>query len=181
MKPFSFLIAIFVALLTTGCGADNKPATSAGAKSDSTQVQSGTSAETSGIQSAPQSKESLAVAAFCPCVNSSLADMSPKVRRIVAEAGRHPQPLKVLGTELEKVTSAEEQNRLIREMERFQYDPVLQQCSENLKKQYQLDENDPATRDRLMEAAEENKECELVYALMRIALEQEKQTRQQRK
>ncbi len=122
----------------------------------------------------PPSKEAQATAELCDCVNTFLADMSPKVKQILINASKSDNPVQVLTTELQNVNSAEEQQRLAREFERFENDQQLQKCSDNIKKKYNLDENDKAAQQRVMKAAEENKNCEVLYALMKIGMQQEK-------
>lgn len=117
--------------------------------------------------------ETKATAELCSCVNTFLADMSPKVRQILIEASKSENPVQVLTSELQKVTSEEEQLRLAREFERFENDQQLQKCSDDIKKKYNLDENNKESQQRVLKAAEENKECEVVYALMKIGMQQQ--------
>lgn len=125
----------------------------------------------------PRDKEAQATAELCACVNSFLADMSPKVRQVIINASKSSTPLQTLSNELQQVQGAAEQERLIRELEKFESNSQLQRCSESIKEKYKLDENNEASRDKVLQAAREDKDCEVLYALMTIGLEQEKNAR----
>lgn len=120
-------------------------------------------------------KETQATAELCKCVNDYMGNMSPKVKEILIAAGKSENPVVVLTTELQKIRSEEEQQNLAREFQQFENNTQLQTCSEDVKKKYNLDEKDLQSRDRILKAAEKNKDCELVYALMKIGIQQERQ------
>jgi hypothetical protein len=163
---FTFLsVAISCGLFFVGCGANEKtPDTGDSAK------------ETSSIEKATEKapdNEIKAVDELCSCFNSFMANMSPRVKRILVDAGKSSHPEQVLPAELQKIKGVEEQERLVMEFEQFQNSDQLQQCSANIQQKYNLNEADTASRERILKIAGANKECEVVYALMKIGLSQQ--------
>jgi hypothetical protein len=161
------LLPVLVALATVGLGCN------ANENKTAEQEQTTTAAPDAKNSPAPAGdNETKATAELCACVNNYLADMSPKVKQILIDASKSENPVVVLTTELQKIRSEEEQQQLAREFQKFENDQQLQQCSEDVKRKYNLDENDLKSRDRLLTAAEQNKDCEVVYALMKIGQQQ---------
>jgi hypothetical protein len=178
-----FLPLLFASvILVFSCGSNNDKEVRRMPEKD-TAATSLPSASSGIVQTTPATsdKESAAIAELCTCVNSFLNDMSPQVRAVIVKAGKSSTPLQTLATEMQQIKGIEEQERLIREFDRFESDTQLQRCSESIKKKYNLDENDPASREKVLKAAGEKKECEVVYALMKIGMEQEKSARAIRK
>jgi hypothetical protein len=100
--------------------------------------------------------------------------MSPKVRQILIDASKSANPVVVLTTELQKINSEEEQERLATEFRKFESDPAMQRCSDDVTKKYGIDENNKESQQKVLKAAAENKACEVTYALMKIGLQYEK-------
>lgn len=171
MKKVFFSLFLTGTLLIVSCNSNETTTanTSTTTKNDTVETQQQGS-ETTIVEDT----ETKAATELCACVNSYVADMSPKVRQILIDASKSANPVVVLTTELQKVKSEEEQQRLGKEFEKFANDQQLQNCSANLKKKYNLDENNKESRDKILKAAEQNKECEVLYALMKIGIQQEK-------
>jgi hypothetical protein len=174
MKKFYFPFLLAGVIAACSCnsngsqGSEQRPAT------DSTAENRSVTTTTEATTPVVRDNETQATLELCSCVNSFLADMSPQVREILVRAGKSNTPVQTLATELQQVKGAAEQERLFRELEKFENDTQLQRCSEGVKVKYNLDENDTAARAKVLRAAEEARECEVVYALMKIGLEQEK-------
>ncbi|MBB1284218.1 hypothetical protein HRH25_07530 [Flavisolibacter sp. BT320] len=120
----------------------------------------------------PESTESKATAEMCACINSSLKGMSPKIQQIFIRAGNSDRPLQVLQNEIVTI-SDREQMELFEQLQRFSSEPQLQKCSDDIRKKYGLDDNDKAAQERFLQAARANKDCELVYALIKIGMQQQ--------
>lgn len=120
----------------------------------------------------PESSEAKATAEMCACINSSLKGMSPKVQKIFIRAGNSDRPLQVLQNEIVTI-SDQEQMELFEQLQRFSTEPQLQKCSDDIRKKYGLDDNDKAAQERFLQAARANKDCELVYALIKIGMQQQ--------
>lgn len=183
MKKCFILFLAVSSLLTYSChsGTDTK----AEAKDEKTEVgktgETGT-AEPEKIDSAvveipdnkatkPVSNEAKATAEMCACINSSLKGMSPKIQQIFIRAGNSDRPLQVLQNEIVTI-SDQEQMELFEQLQRFSTEPQLQKCSDDIRKKYGLDDNDKAAQERFLQAARANKDCELVYALIKIGMQQ---------
>jgi hypothetical protein len=120
----------------------------------------------------PESTEAKATAEMCACINSSLKSMSPKIQQIFIRAGNSDRPLQVLQNEIVTI-SDQEQMELFEQLQRFSTEPQLQKCSDDIRKKYGLDDNDKAAQERFLQAARANKDCELVYALIKIGMQQQ--------
>lgn len=120
----------------------------------------------------PESNESKATAEMCACINSSLKGMSPKIQKIFIRAGNSDRPLQVLQNEIVTI-SDQEQMELFEQLQRFSTEPQLQKCSDDIRKKYGLADNDKAAQERFLQAARSNKDCELVYALIKIGMQQQ--------
>ena len=177
MKKVRLSLVISGLFLFAACNSNNDGSGRQTVSSDSTTADrpvSGTAEPSAPLVPAAGDKESAATAELCTCLKPFFADMSPQVRAILVKAGESSTPMETLTSELQQVKGGDEQERLFREMEKFETDFQLQRCSESIKKKYNLDENDMASRDKVLKAAGEIKECEVVYALMKIGVEQEK-------
>ena len=122
---FAFLsVAISCGLFFAGCGTNDK-----------TPGVGDTSKEVSPIEKATEKapdNEVKAVDELCSCFNSFMANMSPRVKRILVDAGKSSHPEQVLPAEIQKIKGVEEQERLVMEFEQFQNNDQLQQCSANI-------------------------------------------------
>ncbi|MDQ3279324.1 MAG: hypothetical protein M3Q06_13425 [Bacteroidota bacterium] len=116
--------------------------------------------------------EAKATAEMCDCINSSLKSMSPKIQQIFIRAGSSERPLQVLQNEIVTI-SDKEQEELFTQLQRFSTDPKLQNCSEDIRKKYGLNPEDKAAQDRVLQHAKNIKDCELVYALIKIGMQQQ--------
>lgn len=119
-----------------------------------------------------ENAEARATAEMCDCINASLKNMSPKVQQIFIRAGNSERPLQVLQNEIVTI-SDKEQEELFMQLQRFSTDPKLQNCSEDIRKKYGLNPDDKASQDRILQYAKNNKDCELVYALIKIGMQQQ--------
>ncbi|RYZ62012.1 MAG: hypothetical protein EOO14_03540 [Chitinophagaceae bacterium] len=119
-----------------------------------------------------QSSEAKATAELCDCINSSLKGMSPKVQNIFIRAGNSDRPLQVLQNEIVTISDAE-QMELFEQLQRFSSEPQLQKCTDDIRKKYGLDDNDRQAQERFLQSAKANKDCELVYALIKIGMQQQ--------
>lgn len=117
--------------------------------------------------------EEKAVAELCNCINNAMGKVNPRVRQIFIKAGNSKEPLMTLQTELQKVTNPEEQQQIADQFMAISADPQMQNCSESTRKKFGIDDNDNAAQNRVMRAAEKNKDCEVVYALMKIGIQTE--------
>ena len=158
------------AFLFSACTTNDKQANKEARVKDSTQIK--TSEIPPAVSAGGQEKK--ATAELCDCVNASLTGMSPKVRQILIDASKSANPVVVLTTELQKINSEEEQERLATEFQKFESDPAMQRCSEDVTKKYGIDENNKESQQKVLKAAAENKACEVTYALMKIGLQYEK-------
>lgn len=120
----------------------------------------------------PGRAEAKATAEMCACINSSLKGMSPKIQKIFIRAGNSDRPLQVLQDEMVTI-SDQEQMELFEQLQRFSTEPQLQKCSDDIRKKYGLDDQDNKAREKILQAARANKDCELVYALIKIGMQQQ--------
>lgn len=179
MKNIGLSLLVAGVMVAFGCNSNDGPSKQKTVTKDSTaEIRS---ADTTAVQTqtatVTNDREWQATAELCACINPLLNDMSPQVRAIIVKAGNSSTPLQTLATEMQQIKGIEEQERLIREFDRFESDTQLQRCSESIKKKYNLDENDKASWEKVLKAASENKDCAVIYALMKIGLEQEKRVR----
>lgn len=121
---------------------------------------------------ATQTAESKAAAEMCACMNASLKDVSPRVQQVFIRAGNSERPLDVLRNEVVAM-SDKEQEELMVQLQRFSSDPKLQDCSGTILRKYGLDPDDEATQKRILQATKNNKDCELVSALVKIGMQQQ--------
>lgn len=180
MKKIVLTLIVAGVIATFGCSSnDGSSKIQTVTKDSTTEIRSAdtTVVQTQIARTVTSEKESQATAELCTCVNSLLNDMSPQVRKIIVKAAQSSTPMQTLATELQGVKGTAEQERLFREIEKFENDLQLQRCSESIKQKYNLDENDKASTEKILKAASENKDCEVMYALMKIGLEQEKSVR----
>lgn len=163
-----------------GCNSEKNPDTT---KVEETQtvsppeIQPETTAITSDTATAQKitknlSAEAKAMAEMCACINSSLKGMSPKVQQIFIRAGNSDRPLQVLQNEIVTISDTE-QMELFEQLQRFSSQPQLQKCSDEVRKKYGFDDNDRQAQERFLKAAKANKDCELVYALIKIGMQQQ--------
>lgn len=167
MKQLIFSLFIGSAVFAVGCNANETKTAEKTTKKETTV------ATTANEPSKAQDKETKAIAEVCTCFNTFLGDMSPKVKEIVIAAGNSNNPMTVLTTELQKVKGEAEQEQLVKEFKKLENDQQFKTCSEDIKKKYNLDDKDTASRDRMIKSAEQNKDCEIVYALMKIGMQQQ--------
>jgi hypothetical protein len=165
-----YSILMVAAFLFSACTTNDKQAGKEARVKDSTQIK--TSEIPPAVSAGGQEKK--ATAELCDCVNASLTGMSPKVRQILIDASKSANPVVVLTTELQKINSEEEQERLATEFQKFESDPAIQRCSDDVTKKYGIDENNKESQQKVLKAAAENKACEVTYALMKIGLQYEK-------
>ena len=119
-----------------------------------------------------QSSEAKATDEMCACINSSLKGMSPKVQQIFIRAGGSDRPLQVLENEIVTISDVE-QMELLQQLQRFSTEPQLQKCSDDIRKKFGLDDKDSKAQERFLKVAKANKDCELVYALIKIGMQQQ--------
>lgn len=164
-KLFSGVLAAGLFLLAA-CNAKNTATAEKSSPSDPAVQQT--------IETAPPTEpEKKAVEELCTCLNSFMAQMNPRVKKIIIDAGKTSDPVRTLTSELGQLGNSEEEQRILREFELFQSSDQLQQCTEDIRKKYRLDENNKASRDRMMAEAEASENCELMYALMKIGMAQQ--------
>lgn len=118
-----------------------------------------------------------ATAEMCSCFNRALSSMNPNVKSIIVKAGHSSDPITTLQTELQKLAGTEGQQQIAQEFQQFENDPQLQECANQIKKKYNLDDKDKTAQERILKAAEKNQDCEVVYALMKIGLQQEERAK----
>jgi hypothetical protein len=118
-----------------------------------------------------------AAAEMCNCFNRALSSMNPNVKSIIVKAGHSDDPITTLQTDLQKLAGTEEQQQIAQEFQHFENDPQLQQCADQIKKKYNLDDKDKKAQEKILKAAEKNGDCEVVYALMKIGLQQEERAK----
>ncbi len=171
MKQVFCSLLLLCSLLFTGCKDSNKTATTPTAANKETLRQTTTELASS--------NEIKAVNELCTCFNSFMANMNPRVKQILIDAGKSENPVTVLADELQKIESGEEQARLSMEFEQFQNSNQLQQCSGEIQRKYKLNENDSALNERILKIAGENIGCEMVYSLMKIGLSEQAMQMQQ--
>jgi hypothetical protein len=121
---------------------------------------------------AANTTEAKATAEICDCVNSSLKDISPRVQQIFIRAANSERPLQALQNEIVTI-SDKEQEELFVQLQRFSSDPQLQNCSEEIGKKYGMNPDDKAAQEMVLQAAKNNKDCQLVYALLKIGMQQQ--------
>jgi hypothetical protein len=168
MNQLLFVLFTAGTFLTTGCTSnDSKTQTKTNMEETTVQTPQG---------NAPAkpvtSTEEKATADLCNCMNDALRDMNPKIRAIILKAGKSDNPELTLQKELLSASSTEEAQSLAQEFQQFQENNKVENCSDEIKKKYNFDEKDKATRDKLVKAAAENGNCELVYALLKISEQQ---------
>lgn len=183
MKNNLTFFLFIVAMLTLGCNSENKPASAATATlKASVAAKLPDTAATRPVREkqevvATRPVESKATSELCACVNTYLVDMSPQVRQVIVNAGKSSMPLQTLAYQLQQVKGTAEQEQLLRELEKFESNPQLQRCADGIKQKYSLDDTNPNAWEKVLKAAGENKDCEVLYALMKIGLAQEKMAR----
>lgn len=138
-----------------------------------TTAENTTSTEVNGNRGETQNVEAQATEELCNCINGSLNNMDPKVRTIIVKAGESSEPIQVLQSEMLKITDKEQQQKIANEFRRFESDPQLQTCSEKIKKKFGFNDADQASQGKILEAARQNKNCDVVYALMKIGMQQQ--------
>ncbi len=165
LTPGLVFLFTLMAFLVAGCGSQDQPA----------ETKTKTEAGSTPAPAAPTTadNETKAVAELCGCFNSAMANMNPRVKRLIIDAGKSDNPLAVLAAGLLQAESLEERERLEREFEQFQNNPQLQQCSDDVQKKYGLNETDTASQRRVVAIAAGNAQCEVVYALLKIGLAQQ--------
>jgi hypothetical protein len=119
-----------------------------------------------------QTAETKATVEMCACMNASLKDVSPRVQQVFIRAGNSERPLDVLRNEVVAM-SDKEQEELMVQLQHFSSDSKLQDCSGTIFRKYGLDPDDKATQERILQAAKNNKNCELVSALIKIGMQQQ--------
>lgn len=180
-KILSFLLAAGMVLCVScndGAKSAKEETVPAGARPDTISATAGNSNK-EGTTTAPASdagnREEEATAEMCTCINSALANMSINIKKIIVKAGNSQDPQAVLEQELMKISNPQEQQRVAAEFQQFQNDTQLQQCSDRIRIKYNLDDKDEAAQQKIMKAAAANKDCEVVYALMKIGMQQQQQ------
>ena len=78
----------------------------------------------------------------------------------------------VLQKEIVSISDPAEQQRLGQEMQKLSGSKELESCTKKLQQKYKINENDKATQRQILNALEDNEDCKLVAALMRIGLAQ---------
>lgn len=121
--------------------------------------------------------EEQAAAEMCTCFNKALSSMNPAVRKIIVDAGHSNDPIAALQTALQKLAGTEGEQEIAQEFQQFENDPQLQQCADQIKNKYHLDDKDKTAQEKILKAAEKNQDCEVVYALMKIGLQQEERAK----
>ena len=175
------MLMVAVAAISYSCNAGNnetkeseenpaKAATEEATKVEHTDA--APKSENTAANPASGSAETKATADMCACMNASLKDVSPRVQQVFIRAGTSERPLDVLRNEVVAM-SDKEQEELMVQLQRFSSDPELQNCSGKLLRKYGLDPDDRATQERILQAAKNNKDCELVQALIKIGMQQQ--------
>lgn len=168
MKNILSVLFAAGAVLAIGCHSNQADTPTPAATIDSTVVQTP-------LEEAPKAEggtEEKATAELCNCMNDALRGLNPKIRAIILRAGKSENPELTLQKELISISNTEEAQQIAQEFQQFQENNKVEKCSEDIKRKYSLDEKDKASRDKLMKAAAENQNCELVYALMKISVQQ---------
>jgi hypothetical protein len=116
--------------------------------------------------------EEKATAEMCDCVNASLKYVSPRVQQVFIRSANSERPLEALRKEVAAI-SDKEQEELMVQLQRFSSDPQLQDCTGKIFRKYGLDPDNKVTQEKVLQAAKNNKGCELVHALIKIGMQQQ--------
>lgn len=111
----------------------------------------------------------IAATAFCGCMNKSFRNISPQVKDMVIRASQSNDPATALRADVARMPPAEGE-RLIQEFGILMDNSDIQDCTNQVRKTYQLDDSSPATQKRMLQSLEKNDNCQLVAALMRIGI-----------
>ena len=113
-----------------------------------------------------------AAAGYCDCFNNSSEELDPKMKRMIIKAGESDNPLQVIQTEMMKIKDPEEQQRLGQQIQAFTEGSAIEDCTNKITKRYKLNDKDPKMQRQVVKALEDNEDCELVSALMKIGINQ---------
>lgn len=118
---------------------------------------------------------SKAAVAYCDCINENV-ELSSKSRKMIIKASKSDNPEQALQEEVMKITDEEDQVKIGQEFQQLESGSGINECSEKIQKKYKFKEGDTKVQRKLMKELEENDDCDLVAALMRIGMAAENQS-----
>ena len=117
-----------------------------------------------------------AAVGYCECFNNNYGDIDPKIKKMLIKAGNSDDPMTTIQQEAMKISDPEEQQKISEEMQKMSNDKDMEACAKKLNKKYGLDENDKKTQRSVMKVLQDEEDCELLAALMKIGLAQSNNT-----
>ena len=174
MKKTFLLLLTAGSLFFAGCNS-NKEKESDKEEKTST-LRNNTDEEEETVES-PSSDIKKAAMGYCDCFNESMDELDPRLKRMIIKAGESPNPIQVIQTEMMKVKDPEEQQKLGQQMQNYTEGGSIENCTNKISKKYDLNDQDPKVQRQMLNALEDNEDCEILVALMKIGMKQENTTR----
>ncbi len=112
---------------------------------------------------------------MCNCMNGVLDGLSSKSKRMIIKAGNSSNPTQTLQSEIMKIEDPEEKQSISQEFKKvgsFSEDPEVKDCINKLEKKYNVNDKGQKVQKKIIKHLEENGDCEMVSALMKIGLKQ---------
>ena len=169
MKKIFLFIILSGCFLSFGCNAKNEKT----AKNDRDEAVT----DSENTESADEEEEGAdlkkAAAAYCNCFEENMSDLSPGIQKIFIKAGKSNDPQKALQSELMKIDDEDERNALLKEFINIPTHQEMKNCTDRLKKKYDIKPKDLKTQRKLLAIVEERGDCEFVEAVLRMTIKKE--------
>jgi O6-methylguanine-DNA--protein-cysteine methyltransferase len=111
-----------------------------------------------------------AAVAYCECFNDGMENVNATLKKIIIKASKTDDPQQTMKEEMMGIEDAEEKQAVVTDAQKLNDMGDVEACTKKIDKKYGVKENDKKAQKKILQALEEESDCKVVAALMRIAL-----------
>lgn len=108
---------------------------------------------------------------MCGCISEKMDELSSTTKRIITKAADSDNPQATLKNELMNIDDEAEKQKVASEFQKFGtavQETEFTNCAKKVQKKYNIDESSKSDEKKLMQAVEENGDCDILSALYKI-------------
>jgi len=118
-----------------------------------------------------------AATAICDCFNENVAEVNPRMKKIIMKAADSDNPGMTIQTEMMKIEDEQERNQLAEEFQKWGENKEMEACSEKVQAKYDIKKNDDKTQKAMLRILEEKGDCTFLTAMLKMALKMQDGTK----
>lgn len=107
---------------------------------------------------------------LCDCFNENVSDVDPAMKKIIIKASNSSNPVTAMQNELMKIEDEQERTELAQDFQKWSENKEMEDCGNKIKKKYKLKDNDPKVQKAMLVALEDNGDCTLLAAMLKMAM-----------